>query len=257
MIASTETHTTPTSAPESLTSNENASSGSPHIRMTPSPRSSVEPSRSSSGASRSERSFQSMKGQTTERFIEYINAEVRPMMVKDFEAYNRYASHIEIESYWQEIVLMVWKKSIEASDFDTIHNLTAWCFSFMKKFHYWTRESDFMRGTHSSKSDYVFNTFFMTDLKDEVLSRTITRASRIKEREPQELGKSHGWLQDALDKMSDRLRDSIVCVKVVGMSREDTAQQIGSTSESVRSAVKIARKRIIQAAPDSFNQVSA
>ncbi len=193
-----------------------------------------------------------MKGKTTIDFVDYANQYIRPIMIQDFERFARYASSMDLESYWQEIVMMIWTKAIVADDFETIHNFTAWCFSFMKKYHRWTRESDFMRGTHSTKSEHLFNTFFMTDIQDEELERTIIRASTYKPAHKSELGLSQGWLQDALDNMSEFQRDSIICVKVVGMSRVQTSKQLNRPESSVRSAVKIARKKIVAAAPSEY-----
>ncbi len=255
--ASTAMYTTPSLVPESPMSNENASSDSLQLTMTPSPKSSVKPSRSSSGANAHETRYLDMKGKTTIDFVDYANQHIRPIMIQDFERFARYASSMDMESYWQEIVMMIWTKAIVADDFETIHNFTAWCFSFMKKYHAWTRESDFMRGTHSTKSEMMFNTFFMTDIQDEVLNRTITRASKHKHREVPQLGKSHGWLSDALDKMTERERTSILSVKVVGMTRKETADILNTTECSVRCAVKTARKKILKFSPEHLVPLAA
>ena len=193
-----------------------------------------------------------MKGKTTNEFLEYVNLQIRPMIIKDFSAIHRYASGIDMESYWQEIVLMIWKKAIVADEFPTIHNFTAWCFSYMKKYHSWTRESDFMRGTHSTKTEMLFNTYFMTDIQDEQLNRTIIRASHFKIQETPDIGLSRGWLTEALDRMTDLQRDAILCVKVCGMTWDDTAQQLNSTRSSIRSTIKKARKKIVDAAPPEY-----
>jgi DNA-directed RNA polymerase specialized sigma24 family protein len=247
--ASTVMYTTPLSAQESHSNSVSVSNDSLRLTTTPSQRSSGKQSRSSSKANVQETLFQSMKGKTTNEFVEYANNNIRQIMISDFAAYRRFVSDLELESYWQEIALMIWRKAIVADEFESIHNFTAWCFSYMKKFHIWTRESDFMRGTHSSKSEQIFNTYYMTDVIDEELNRTLVRAAKHKYQEQPQLGLNTGWVTDALNRMTERERTSILCVKVVGMSRKDTADTLGSTDSSVRSAIKIARKKIVNAQP--------
>lgn len=235
MIAQHATRMTRTSAPESPSTRGMSSSVSHSKRMTASPRSSAERSRTT---------FESIGVSTPNELLDYANTN-RTALILMFQRIHRLVSDYDASVYFSDMLQVIWRKSVTPDQFESIHGFRSWAIAIMTQYAQWanskrTREKAMTFTDYSTDDDrsYILDNYAQA-------SSTSTETS------------CPAWLKDAINEMTDLQYQSIMSVKVQGLSYDETSQELNTSVHSMRRMIFKARRKIIKHAPSHWEPLAS
>lgn len=190
--------------------------------------------------------FAALIGCDTTEFVRWCDTVHRESQVARALRWARSASMLDVYEAWGEVMLLIWRKSITADTFNDTEHVARWLSSMMATSLRWVWSHEQQR-RHKRHGDTRFEVVVMSALERDVLGRELSMLATVPAQEPQ-LGLSTGWLTDAIDRMTDKQRDALGLLKIASYTRDDAAQLMGCTVQSVRGAARSAVTKIRAAA---------